>query len=313
MKKHPLTDFRKNAYVWILLLYFSVIGLALLIGWCLFQEKTINFIEFISPKPGKENYWPALGQQLVLPFSVFHLGLGIIGWFLLFSKPRLFAKGDFLHKNKTHTHFNLLLISSFLSIYFFGIYTIPEYIIADTLSIFYEDGFFEYITAISYFISGILFVLIILYIRKDGQSRKKTGLVVIFLILALMCIFIAGEEISWGQRIFRWQTPEFFKNTNMQLETNFHNLLPRMVILEWGAGILFSIILFGVWIGISESLREKYSMIIPPNELRITAILAISSSGHGNPEVFEIMMSLLFLFSSISILNNWRAHIRRTT
>jgi hypothetical protein len=33
-----------------------------------------------------------------------------------------------------------------------------------------------------------------------------------------------GEEISWGQRIFGWGTPEFLGELNAQNETNLHNL-----------------------------------------------------------------------------------------
>lgn len=39
-------------------------------------------------------------------------------------------------------------------------------------------------------------------------------------------IFIGGEEISWGQRLFNFQTSEFFFLRNYQNETNLHNLLP---------------------------------------------------------------------------------------
>jgi tetratricopeptide (TPR) repeat protein len=33
------------------------------------------------------------------------------------------------------------------------------------------------------------------------------------------------EEISWGQRIFGFESPEFFKRYNLQRETNLHNIL----------------------------------------------------------------------------------------
>ncbi len=46
------------------------------------------------------------------------------------------------------------------------------------------------------------------------------------LILAgFMFLFGAGEEISWGQRIFNIETPEFFKKHNAQKEMNLHNLV----------------------------------------------------------------------------------------
>lgn len=46
-----------------------------------------------------------------------------------------------------------------------------------------------------------------------------------FAILALSCLYVAMEEISWGQRVFNLSTPEFFEKHNIQKETNFHNLL----------------------------------------------------------------------------------------
>ncbi len=46
-----------------------------------------------------------------------------------------------------------------------------------------------------------------------------------FLILATSCFYVAMEEISWGQRLFNIETPEFFKEHNQQREMNLHNLL----------------------------------------------------------------------------------------
>jgi hypothetical protein len=39
----------------------------------------------------------------------------------------------------------------------------------------------------------------------------------------LGCLYIAGEEISWGQWVFGWVTPEFWTGVNDQQETNLHN------------------------------------------------------------------------------------------
>src|SRR5690606_24599741 len=40
---------------------------------------------------------------------------------------------------------------------------------------------------------------------------------------ALGCLYIAGEEISWGQHIIGWGTPEYWAALNDQNETNLHN------------------------------------------------------------------------------------------
>ncbi len=38
--------------------------------------------------------------------------------------------------------------------------------------------------------------------------------------------FFAGEELSWGQWFFHWQTPEWLIEANRQGETNLHNISP---------------------------------------------------------------------------------------
>lgn len=42
----------------------------------------------------------------------------------------------------------------------------------------------------------------------------------------LVAVFAAGEEISWGQRIFGWGTPEALEEINHQGETTVHNIMP---------------------------------------------------------------------------------------
>jgi len=43
---------------------------------------------------------------------------------------------------------------------------------------------------------------------------------------ATASFYFAGEEISWGQWLFHWETPEKLKEWNDQGETNLHNLGP---------------------------------------------------------------------------------------
>lgn len=75
-----------------------------------------------------------------------------------------------------------------------------------------EDGFFEYATAILFFVSSICMLT---QIKKGGW---------VFFMLFLLLFVGAGEEISWGQRIFSIKTPEEIKSANVQGEMNIHNL-----------------------------------------------------------------------------------------
>ena len=53
------------------------------------------------------------------------------------------------------------------------------------------------------------------------------------------CIYFAGEEASWGQWFFHWNSPEWFIAHNEQQETNLHNLSswlnqkPRALVELW--------------------------------------------------------------------------------
>lgn len=77
-----------------------------------------------------------------------------------------------------------------------------------------EDGPIENTQAVLYFLAGLGFVLT--FIKKSKNLW--------YLALALLFLMLAGEEISWGQRIFKVVTPAWFAHNNMQTETNLHNI-----------------------------------------------------------------------------------------
>lgn len=80
-----------------------------------------------------------------------------------------------------------------------------------------EDGPVEYLTTFAYFGSFIFSIAISRYFKE-----KKLFLI-LFLVLGIGFLLIALEEISYGQRIFDFESPEWFP-TNVQGETNIHNL-----------------------------------------------------------------------------------------
>jgi hypothetical protein len=53
--------------------------------------------------------------------------------------------------------------------------------------------------------------------------RARPVAFTVALISALSCLYIAGEEMSWGQHFFHWNTPEYWAMVNRQEETNLHN------------------------------------------------------------------------------------------
>lgn len=87
-----------------------------------------------------------------------------------------------------------------------------------------EDGLFEYITALSFLAISVLSILIIKKVKKLHLIKNTKVLLFLFFgIVALGAFFVAGEEISWGQRLFNLTTPEKWASINTQEEITLHN------------------------------------------------------------------------------------------
>lgn len=83
-----------------------------------------------------------------------------------------------------------------------------------------EDGVIESLTAIFFFLSALLALAILPRLRRVGAR----GLFYCYVLFVLLLVFMAGEEISWGQRLLGIRTPDFFMQNSFQFEINVHNL-----------------------------------------------------------------------------------------
>lgn len=82
-----------------------------------------------------------------------------------------------------------------------------------------EDQAAEWVTAWAFVITGLLYLRV--GIRQPGGFRWRWYPIG----LALFCILVALEEISWGQRLLGYRPPEYFLAENFQQEFNVHNIL----------------------------------------------------------------------------------------
>lgn len=111
----------------------------------------------------------------------------------------------------------LLLIAS----YFWGLFRSPD----EKIRHITEGSFIEILAPIFWFIAAI--ILFFIFLKSKSNNRPyflKTKRNIFYLLLGLIYIFCCGEEISWGQQIFGWETTEIFQKDNAQQETNIHNL-----------------------------------------------------------------------------------------
>jgi hypothetical protein len=87
----------------------------------------------------------------------------------------------------------------------------------------------------------------------------------LFLLLAIGAFLVAGEEISWGQRIFGVETPEELEALNRQGEIGAHNISSvefAFIVAFMLAGLFGSLV---PWLALRSPLaRERLGLLVPP-------------------------------------------------
>lgn len=68
--------------------------------------------------------------------------------------------------------------------------------------------------------AGVLLLINCARLLRNGMKIFPTAIAIIG-IIALASLFFAGEEVSWGQRWFGWETPDDIRRHTV--ETNLHN------------------------------------------------------------------------------------------
>ena len=106
---------------------------------------------------------------------------------------------------------------------YFPCYISQELLISSTE----EDGLYEYSGALLFLLGAVAFSILVfnpkMYAGRnpDNFDYKEKWY---FAALAIVLFLAFGEEISWGQRIFNFSTPEAIDRINVQHEFNLHNL-----------------------------------------------------------------------------------------
>ncbi len=80
-----------------------------------------------------------------------------------------------------------------------------------------EDYWVENLTAVWFLLAGLL---LFVTARAERSFLRRC----VYILGGMAMVFAAGEEISWGQRIFGFATPDFLMPLNAQKEFNVHNI-----------------------------------------------------------------------------------------
>ncbi len=111
-----------------------------------------------------------------------------------------------------------------------------------------EDGPAEWATIVLLFLSFTVLARQALRFAGAGERRA----VVTMAVGAALFFFAAGEEISWGQRIFDWQAPEIITDNSFRSETNLHNLkVGEVKLVKVLFGNVLTVVLLGWLVGLT--------------------------------------------------------------
>ena len=172
-----------------------------------------------------------------------------------------------------------------------------------------EDEFLEWATVWAFALAAVVFALVAV------RQRKATGALPWFLAgVCCFCLFVAGEEISWGQRVLGYRPPVYFLAENFQQELNVHNVIDtslrklglKGVVLGYGVALAVLPLLPPV-----RRLLARLAVTPPPWQLApafLVTYLAYDEYPYKfTGEVVELMLGLAFVFAGLHAARSFGA------
>ena len=165
-----------------------------------------------------------------------------------------------------------------------------------------EDQALEWASFWSFFIASGVFGV------AARDQRRATGTLPWFLVgLALFCVFVAMEEISWAQRVFGHRPPDYFLAENYQQELNLHNIASTRIRLLVFRGVILG---YGVLLPLLALVRfvrrllDRLAIVPPPIGLAPAMFamfwIHVSYPWKFTGEVIECALGFGFLFVALA-------------
>lgn len=178
-----------------------------------------------------------------------------------------------------------------------------------------EDGVIENATAL--FLLSVCIIQVYRFLKL--KKYKSAFWIIGTLFFAIAFLFGSGEEISWGQRIFNIETGEYFKQNNLQNETNLHNLkigeiklnkliFSQLLILVLVVYLIILPIIYKRFERI-KNLTNKFAIPVPKTHHTIAFIVGtiviaiIPDEASRKWEVYEMVFGALFLLIFLNPIN----------
>jgi hypothetical protein len=150
-------------------------------------------------------------------------------------------------------------------------------------TLFAEDGWGEWATFLAFALAAGL--------AAHGAVRVRGRERLVLAGVGLFCLVVAGEEISWGQRLVAFAPPEVFLRANYQQELNVHNFFRGIFDTRW------QVLLVALGYGIVWPLARWGTPPAPALMLPAAAVVGLELA-YPFPlagELAELLLGSLFL------------------
>ena len=176
-----------------------------------------------------------------------------------------------------------------------------------------EDAWIEWATFYAFAAAAVTTWL---WLRKRWRPLLKEDPMALMAVLgvSLFCVFVAAEEISWGQRLFALTPPELFLEENYQQELNVHNFLNGKALAGFALDTRYLVALVAVIYGLvlvalahaikGGRLASALAAAAPPATLvpwfAIVAWVELTYPVEYTGEAAEFVLGLLFFAAALA-------------
>lgn len=128
--------------------------------------------------------------------------------------------------------------------------------------------------------------VIYLLIYGEVQERFAKSHLILVLIVGVLALVVAGEELSWGQHLLGFSSPQLFIDHNLQQETNLHNFIKGRYLSGFLKTMVYLFFIYGpclyrLWPEVLNNYSRVEAFLKPllPS-FHVTLMMSFSTSLH---------------------------------
>jgi hypothetical protein len=196
-----------------------------------------------------------------------------------------------------------------------GIVLIALWFLIGRLPFLYgEDRLFETLTAVLFLSSAFLLFVVVRPLHLRVAKGARTAVVLLMGIAAMLLLF-GLEELSWGQRLFGWETPAILRHANDQGELNIHNLYNSLLphFYQYGSAALGLVTVAG-WFFVLAHKDHWLAFLVPvpatAGLLLLIILIAVTTWQWELLEELGATFSFFYAFTAARMI--WGTKLTRT-